>query len=90
MESQIAEMQEKIDALTKANAELKAWKQEYNSHKQSLHRMSTRLRKLCKRLTPCTETVVEMQKIADEIRDLLKDINYEDASRRSSASSEDL
>ena len=72
MESQIAEMQLKIEALTKANAELTAWKQEYNSSRQSLNRLSTRLRKLCKRLTPGVETVAEMQKLADEIRDLAK------------------
>lgn len=72
MESKIAEMQDTIDVLTKANAELNAWKQEYSSAKQSLTRMSTRLRKLCKRLTPCTETVVEMQKLSDEIRELVK------------------
>lgn len=52
--------------------ELMALKQEYFSAKQSLNRMSTRLRKLCKRLTPTTETVLEMQKIADEIREYAK------------------
>jgi len=72
MESQIAEMQKKIDELTQANGELATWKQEYNSAKQSVCRMSTRLRKLCKRLEPSGETVIEMQKIADEIRDLVK------------------
>jgi len=72
MESQIAEMQLKIELLTKANVELTAWKQEYNSSRQSLHRLSTRLRKLCKRLTPGVECVAEMQKLADEIRDLVK------------------
>lgn len=72
METQIEEMQRTIKALTEANAELTAWKLEYNSSKQSLSRMSTRLRKLCKRLTPNTETVIEMQKIADDIRDLVK------------------
>jgi predicted nucleic acid-binding Zn-ribbon protein len=72
MESKIEEMQQTIDALTKANAELMAWKQEYNSSKQSLVRMSTRLRKLCKRLNPDVETVAEMQKIADEIKALVK------------------
>jgi hypothetical protein len=34
--------------------------------------MSVRLRKLCKRLTPTNEIVQEMQKIADDIRDLAK------------------
>ena len=72
MEPQIAEMQKKIDELTQSNAELATWKQEHNSAKQSICRMSTRLRKLCKRLTPDGETVIEMQKIADEIRDLVK------------------
>ena len=76
MEAQIAEMQKTIDALTQANAELTAWKQEHNASKQSLGRMSTRLRKLCKRLTPTSETVIEMQKIADEIRVMLKTIAY--------------
>ena len=72
MESQSDEMQRTIETLTKANAELTAWKQEYSSKKQSLCRMSARLRKLCKRLTPCTETVITMQKLADELRDLVK------------------
>lgn len=72
MESQIAEMQRTIDSLTKANAELLAWKQEYSSAKQSLGRMSTRLRKLCKRLTPSTETILEMQQLSNEIRDFVK------------------
>lgn len=75
MDSQITEMQLTIDKLTKANEELMAWKQEYNSSKQSLHRMSTRLRKLCKRLTPETETLIEMRKLADEIRDFVKIIS---------------
>jgi uncharacterized coiled-coil protein SlyX len=52
------------------DAELQELKQEYASAKQSLNRMSTRLRKLCKRLEPTNETVLEMQKIADEIRSL--------------------
>ncbi len=47
-------------------------KQEYLSAKQSLNRMSSRLRKVCKRLTPTTEIVLEMQKIADEIREYAK------------------
>ncbi len=72
MELQIKEMQEKIDRLEQENGELKAWKQEYSSAKQSVCRMSVRLRKLCKRLTADKETVVEMQKIADEIRELVK------------------
>lgn len=52
------------------DAELQELKQEYASAKQSLNRMSTRLRKLCKRLEPTNETVLEMQKIAEEIRSL--------------------
>ena len=74
MESQIAEMQKTIDALTQANAELTVWKQEHQSLKQSLNRMSTRLRKLCKRLTPSTETVAAMQALSDEIREHAKTI----------------
>lgn len=72
MDTAMIELQQKIDDLTKLNAELMANKQEYASAKQSLNRMSTRLRKLCKRLTPTTEIVLEMQKIADEIREHVK------------------
>ncbi len=72
MESQMKEMQQKIDSLVEENIELKAWKQEHNSAKQSVCRMSVRLRKLCKRLTADRETILEMQKIADEIRELIK------------------
>ena len=72
MEKSIIELQLKIEDLTKLNDELMANKQEYVSAKQSLNRMSTRLRKLCKRLTPTNEIVVEMQKIADEIREHVK------------------
>ena len=72
MESEIKEMQQKIQVLAQENAELKAWKQEYSSAKQSVCRMSVRLRKLCKRLTADSETVLEMQKIADGIRELVK------------------
>ncbi len=60
--------------LTNENAELK---QKYLSAKQSLNRMSARLRKLCKRLTPTNEIVLEMRKIADEIRDLAKEATSE-------------
>lgn len=74
MEVEIMELQQKIEVLTKVNAELMAYKQEYSSAKQSLNRMSNRLRKLCKRLTPTSEIVVEMQKIADDIRDLSKKV----------------
>jgi uncharacterized protein (DUF3084 family) len=70
MEVEIVELQRKIEVLTTVNAELMAFKQEYFSAKQSLNRMSTRLRKLCKRLTPTNDSVLEMQKIAEEIREL--------------------
>lgn len=66
------EMQHRIDELTRENIELKKWKQKYNSNLQSLCRLSTRLRKLCKRLTPTDETVVAMQKLSDDIRDQVK------------------
>lgn len=66
------ELQKKIEVLTQANSELMADKQKYSSAKQSLNRMSVRLRKLCKRLTPTNEIVVEMQKIAEEIREYVK------------------
>ena len=69
----ILELQQKIKTLTEANAELTAFKGEYASAKQSLHRMSARLRKLCKRLTPTNDIVLEMQNIAKEIKDLSKD-----------------
>lgn len=72
MEKDIFELQQEIEVLTKMNAELAACKQEYLSAKQSLNRMSTRLRKLCKRLTPTNESVIEMQAIAREIRELAK------------------
>lgn len=74
MELEIVELQQKIEILTKENEELKQFKQEYSSAKQSLNRMSVRLRKLCKRLTPTDEIVMEMTKIADEIRSLTKTI----------------
>ncbi len=75
MEPEIEKMQQKIDELTKANNDLMAWKQEYNSAKQSLSRLSTRLRKLCKKLTPTNDTVIIMQKLSDEIRDLVKKVD---------------
>ena len=74
MDPAIIELQLKIEELTRLNAELTANKQEYASAKQSLERMSTRLRKLCKRLAPTTEIVFEMQKIANEIREHVKNI----------------
>ena len=74
MEKAIIELQLKIEDLTKLNDELMANKQEHVSAKQSLNRMSTRLRKLCKRLTPTNEIVFEMQKIADEIGKYVKKV----------------
>ncbi len=75
MDERITSLEEQIKMLTHTNAELMAFKQEYASAKQSLSRMSTRLRKLCKRLTPTNEVVIEMQKIADEIRDYVKELH---------------
>lgn len=72
MDAEIIELQQEIETLTEKNAELMAWKQEYSSIKQSFDRMSSRLRKLCKRLTPTSEVVLEMQKLADEIREFTK------------------
>jgi len=72
LETQIAQMQQTIDSLTSANAELSAWKNEYNSQKQSFMRMSSRLKKLCKKLTPTSEIVVEMQQLAAEIKELAR------------------
>ena len=65
--------QQQIKLLTEANAELKSFNNEYAASKQSLNRMSARLRKLCKRLTPTNEVVLEMQNIAKEIKSLSKD-----------------
>ncbi len=70
---EILELQQQIKLLTEANAELKSFKNEYAASKQSLNRMSARLRKLCKRLTPTNEVVLEMQNIAKEIKSLSKD-----------------
>lgn len=67
------ELQQQIKILEDANAELMAFKAEYSSAKQSLNRMSARLRKLCKRLTPTNDIVVEMQNIAKEIKNLSRD-----------------
>jgi hypothetical protein len=72
MEIESSELQKQIEVLAKANAELTANQQDYVSAKQSLNRMSMRLRKLCKRLIPTTEIVIEMQAIAEEIRELTK------------------
>lgn len=74
MEPEIVELQKRIELLTKANAELLAERQECNSQKQSFMRMSTRLRKLCKRLTPSNEIVVEMQQLASDIKALARDL----------------
>lgn len=70
MEMKIIELQQKIEVLTEVNADLMESKQEYLSAKQSFNRMSVRLRKLCKRLTPTNEIVLEMRKIANDIREL--------------------
>ena len=70
---EILELQQKIKILAETNAELIAFKEEYASAKQSLNRMSARLRKLCKQLTPTNEIVLEMQNIAKEIKQLSKD-----------------
>jgi hypothetical protein len=69
----IFELQQEIEILREANVELTAFKEEYASSKQSLNRMSARLRKLCKRLSPTNEIVLEMQNLAKEIKDLSKD-----------------
>ena len=69
----ILELQQTIKILKEANVELTSFKNEYASAKQSLNRMSARLRKLCKRLTPTNEVVLEMQNIAKEIKSLSKD-----------------
>lgn len=74
MEPIIAEMQAKINSLTQTNVELLTWKQEYSSQKQSFTRMSARLRKLCKKLTPSSDIVIEMQQLALEIKDLARTI----------------
>ncbi len=74
MDPATIELQQKNEDLTKLNSELMANKQEYASAKQSLSRMSARLRKLCKRLTPTSEVVAEMQKIADEICEHVKKV----------------
>jgi phage shock protein A len=74
MDIAMMELQQKIEDLTKLNAELMANKQAYASAKQSINRMSARLRKLCKRLTPTNEIVLDMQKIAGEIGELVKKI----------------
>lgn len=71
---EIIELQKKIEVLTRENAELVAVKQQYSSSKQSFNRMSVRLRKLCKRLEPTDEIVLEMRKIAEEIRELTRKV----------------
>ena len=65
------DLEKRVDVLTE---ELATDNQKYQSAKQSLNRMSARLRKLCKRLTPTSDTVLEMQKIAAEIRELVKTV----------------
>lgn len=56
------ELQQKIDMEILA----------HKSAKQSLYRMSTRLRKLCKKLAPTNEIVAEMRSISEEIRDFAR------------------
>ena len=56
----IIELQHEVTVLADANAELMKFKQEYSAAKQSLSRMSARLRKLCKRLTPANESLLEL------------------------------
>lgn len=73
MEPTIAEMQKTIDTLQEVNKELSAWKQEHGSQKQSFMRMSSRLKKLCKKLTPSSDIVLEMQQLAAQIKDLTRD-----------------
>lgn len=72
MESEIERLQQKINELTKQVEELKAWKQQHSSDKQSFFRMTTRLRKLCKQLSPNEENVALMQKLAQEIREMAR------------------
>jgi len=72
MESEIIELRKKIEELTQINKELLAEKQDYSSAKQSFYRKSARLRKLCKRLAPTDDVVLEMRTVADEIRELTK------------------
>lgn len=52
---------------TEPDAQLSKSIQDYNSAKQSLNRMSVRLKKLCKRLEPTSDIVNEMREIAAEI-----------------------
>lgn len=72
VEMEMIEMQHKIKILAQENAELLEVKQDYSSSKQSFSRMATRLRKLCKRLEPTNEIVLEMRTIADDIRELTR------------------
>jgi len=74
MDDEITKLQNEIMTLKEINGELTAHKNEYLSAKQSLNRMSSRLRKLCKKLIPINETVIEMQSIANEIREHAKTI----------------
>ena len=62
------------EVLANTDAELKITIQKHQSAKQSLNRMSARLKKLCKKLTPTNEIVLEMQKIAAEIREMVKEV----------------
>jgi phenylalanyl-tRNA synthetase alpha subunit len=74
----IINFEQKIKSLTEENDKLIAFKNDYASAKQSLNRMSSRLRKLCKRLTPTNEIVIEMQNISKEIKNLVKDATTQD------------
>lgn len=73
LEEENESMKKTIDALTKENKELSIWKQAHSSEKQSFMRMATRLRKLCKKLTPSTEIVAEMQQLASDIKNLARE-----------------
>jgi predicted nucleic acid-binding Zn-ribbon protein len=68
---ELADLEKKIETLTLLNAELLQFKQDYFSAKQSLNRMSARLKKLCKKLEPHNDSVIEMQKLASEIREFV-------------------
>lgn len=69
MEENVFELNKKIENLILENQKLKDEVQSFSSAKQSLNRMSVRLKKLCKRLDPTNEIVEEMQKISAEIKE---------------------
>jgi len=68
VEKEIGELRKEIEALKQINQDLLNHQQAYASAKQSLNRMSARLKKLCKRISSTHECVAEMQEIAEEIR----------------------